>query len=410
MRALDVYLDRRPTGELRLRDNGQMAFQYADSWLERDDALPLSHSLPLRRESFRHRSCVPYFGGVLPEEPNRSAIARILGISVENDFALLEALGGECAGAVTLLPVGNPLGEPTGELQELGDDEFLNMLKDLSGRPLLAGTAGLRLSLAGAQDKVAVRIDRDRIFLPLGEAASTHIVKPAVPGYEGIVFNEAFCLRLAAASGLPAARCSIESAGTIDYLLVERFDRRQDTDGNVRRVHQEDFCQALGIRSHNKHESEGGPGLTECFELARAVSRTPVVDIATLLDAVMINLVIGNHDAHGKNFAWLRPSDGRVRLAPLYDLVSTAMYPQLSVRMAMRVGWERKSLRVGLADLERCAKAAALNAPLVKRRAVEFVHIVLDKIDDVEQTHPAFRRTAGLVRRRAEQFARRFGG
>ena len=409
MRTLDVYLDTHLTGHLTLRDSGRMAFQYADAWLDTPQAVPLSHSLPFRREPFPQRLCAPFFSGVLPEGNSRTTLARLLGFSAENDFALLEAIGGECAGAVCLLPSGKHPDELGSDLRPLSPAEIRELLAELPRRPLLAGTDGYRMSLAGAQHKMALTIQGDQVFLPLGSAASTHILKPAVPDYEGVVFNEAFCLTLAAACGLAAAPCTIKADASMDYLLVERFDRERQPEGYVRRIHQEDFCQALGVRPEAKYQSEGGPGLPRSFALVRAVSAAPVIDIGRLLDAVVFNAVVGNHDAHAKNFAWLRHRNGRVRLAPLYDLVCTVAFPVLTSRMAMRIGRARESDRVGSADLERLAKEAGLNPSLVQQRAQELVGLILDTIDSVEQPHPASRQTATVVRQRAEQFAQRLG-
>ena len=409
MRTLHVYLHADLAGHLTLQNNGRMTFQYAESWLDSDTRMPLSNSLPLQAARFPQRACAPFFSGVLPESGSRATIARVLGLSAENDFALLEAIGGECAGAVCLLPEGSHPNQLTPELRPLPPDELAKVLAELPTRPLLAGTDGYRMSLAGAQSKVALAVVDGELFLPVGSAPSTHILKPAEPYYEGIVFNEALCLSLAAACGLSAASCSLESAGGIDYLLVERFDRERHHRGDVQRIHQEDCCQALGVRSEAKYQSEGGPGLGRIFELARTVSSAPVIDIARLLDAVLFNAVVGNNDAHAKNFAWLRHRDGRTRLAPLYDLVCTVAYPALTARMAMRIGRAREFDQVGEADLRRCAKEAGLNAPLVVRRARELVAIILDRLDEVEQPHSASRRTAMIVRQRAEQLASRLG-
>ena len=331
----------------------------------------------------------------------------MLGISEGNDFALLEAIGGECAGAVSLLPSGTRPDSFDGQLRELSEVEFGQLLGELPRRPLLAGTPDLRLSLAGAQDKVAVRMEGNGMFLPLGGAASTHIVKPALPEYEGIVFNEAYCLGLAAACGIDAASCAARSANGTDYLIVERFDRARGAGGEVERIHQEDFCQALGVRSERKYQSEGGPTLQQCFELVRAVSSAPVIDIGRLLDAVLFNIVIGNHDAHAKNFALLRHRDGRIRLAPLYDLICTVAYPELSQRMAMRVGRQDASGSVSGGDLQRFATRAGLNASLVGRRAAELTRRIHDKAAEVDQPHSMSRRVAGLVRERAVGFLER---
>ena len=143
-----------------------MTFQYASSWLDHPESVPLSHSLPLRKRRFSQRECRPYFGGVLPEGPNRTQIARALGVSEHNEFALLEKIGGECAGAVTLLPEGTRLDALTEDVRELDDEELAHAFGELPRRPLLVGTQNLRLSLAGAQDKFAVCVSSRGISLP----------------------------------------------------------------------------------------------------------------------------------------------------------------------------------------------------------------------------------------------------
>jgi serine/threonine-protein kinase HipA len=170
---------------------------------------------------------------------------------------------------------------------------------------LLAGETGIRLSLAGAQDKIAVRMEGDAVSLPLDGAPSTHILKPAVKRFAGFVFNEAYCMRLAAAVGLPVSKAEIRHVEEVEYLQIERYDRmhRLNPEGMsvLERLHQEDFCQAMGIVSENKYQKEGGPSLKQCFALLREVSSAPVLDLARLLDAVIFNYLAGNNDAHGKN-------------------------------------------------------------------------------------------------------------
>src|SRR5579871_809548 len=171
-RTLDVYLHTDLVGHLTQDDDGDMSFQYAQGWLDQPGAVPLSQSLPLRPERFRRKECRGFFAGILPEEAKREMIARNLGISARNDYAMLERIGGECAGAVTFLPEGAPLPGRHYDYRPLSDDELAGILKELPRRPLLAGEEGVRLSLAGAQDKLAVRIEGGTIGLPLGGAPS----------------------------------------------------------------------------------------------------------------------------------------------------------------------------------------------------------------------------------------------
>src|SRR5260370_6521547 len=247
-RMLDVYLHEHLVGHLIQDDGGQMSFEYLESWRAKSGAAALSQSLPVRKERFPAKECRGFFGGILPEQSKREIIARNLGISAGNDFAMLERIGGECAGAITFLPRGQAPPERDYGYRKIAEEDLAAILKELPKRPLLAGEEGIRLSLAGAQDKVAVRLEGNEVCLPLGGAPSTHILKPAVERFEGIVFNEAFCMKLAAAAGLPAAAVETRNAGGMDYLLVERYDRIHrrgpGREPVLDRLHQEDFCQA----------------------------------------------------------------------------------------------------------------------------------------------------------------------
>ena len=421
-RTLDVYLHRELVGHLIQDDGGQMVFNYAESWLQRPDATPLSHSLPLRRKRFSRKECRGYFAGVLPEESKREIIARNLGISARNDYAMLERIGGECAGAVTFLPAGEALPAPDHHYRALSSSELAGILRELPRRPLLAGETGIRLSLAGAQDKIAVRVEGDAISLPLGGAPSTHILKPAVERFAGVVFNEAYCMRLAAVVGLPVAKTEIRRVEDVEYLLVERYDRThsQGPEGvTLERLHQEDFCQALGIVSENKYQKEGGPSLKQCFALLREVSSAPVLDLARMLDAVIFNFLVGNNDAHGKNFSLLYRGAGaasggastanlETRLAPLYDVVSTRYYPELTREMAMKIGGEYSSDKVSKANFEQLAEDAGLAKPLVRRRVPELAEVVLSNLDKTGIEHPVTEALAGQIRERSDAIRVRF--
>jgi serine/threonine-protein kinase HipA len=415
-RTLDVYLHNDRAGHLTQDDDGDLSFQYSESWLQREGAVPLSHSLPLRAERFRRKECRGFFAGILPEQSQREMIARNLGISARNDYAMLERIGGECAGAVTFLPHGEPMPDRHYGYRELSDEQLAVILKDLPRRPLLAGEEGVRLSLAGAQDKLAVRLERGAISLPLGGAPSTHILKPNVERFAGVVFNEAYCMRLAAAAGFPAAAVEIRDVAGIHFLLVKRYDRhhRPVPDGApvVERLHQEDFCQALGIVPEQKYQKEGGPSLKQCFALLREVSSTPVIDLARLLDLVVFNYIVGNNDAHGKNFSlvYQRGATGEleIRLAPLYDVVSTAYYPELSQDLAMRIGAQDSSEKVTLRDFEKLADDAKLGKPLVRERLIEMTERVRDALPKVPVTDPVSGQVADLIRRRSETALRKF--
>lgn len=409
-RTLDVYLDHGLVGHLIQDDDGRVAFDYAPSWLATPERFAISYSLPLRDTRFAQKECQGFFGGILPEEGNRRVIAKILQISERNDFAMLERIGGECAGALTFVPDGEPPPEPDNEYRSLTNQELGEFLRTLPRRPLLAGEPGVRLSLAGAQDKIAVKLDdaNGTISLPLNYAPSTHILKPAIATWEGVVDNEAFCMNLAGAVGIAAAETSIRSVEDIKFLLSKRYDRYVDNDGVIHRLHQEDFCQALGVPSERKYQSEGGPTLKDCFNLVRSASSSPVQDLRYLLDAVVFNLLIGNNDAHGKNFALLYFTDGQRRLAPLYDLVCTVYYPEIENRLAMKIGKEANPDLVFPDQFEVLAKEAGLGPALVRRRVPEFAAHVLNKLKDVERTNATVEKIAEIVSTRCKSVLDRF--
>lgn len=368
MKTLDVYLHGRLAGRLTQDESGGLGFAYDPGWLAADGAVGLSQSLPLRPEPFDHRATRPFFAGLLPEGSVRERVARALGTSPRSDFGLLDRLGGETAGALILLPAGTPLVPPDPAYRPLDASELAEIVRNLPRRPLLAGERGVRLSLAGAQDKVALlRRDDGSFAVPLGGTPSSHLLKTAIRELPDTVVNEAFCLELAARLGMPAARPEVLRIDGEPVLAVERYDRVREPDGSLRRLHQEDFCQALGVVPENKYEADGGHTLAASFALVARSTARPAVERLRLLDAVVFDLLIGNHDAHGKNFS-LVATDRGIELAPRYDVLSTAVYPELSDRLAMKLGGERRPNRLARRHFARLAEEAGLAAPQALRR------------------------------------------
>ncbi len=368
---LKVRLFSDPVGTLTLVD-GRLNFCYAPGWLSRPDAVALSASLPLRAEPFDERKTRPYFAGLLPEGQMRRLIAQQFQVSGQNDFALLDRIGGECAGAVTFLEPGLAFPElaRNDDVQWLSDEEVIAILDELPRRPMLAGKDGLRLSLAGAQDKLPVVFDGARIGLPLNGTPSTHILKPAIHAVEDSVTNEGFCMALAEAMKIKPAKSKIHSVLNRSFLLVERYDRIVDARGLRQRLHQEDFCQALAVVPEMKYQNEGGPDLVQCFELVRRVTRPSAPQILRLLDHVIFNALIGNHDAHAKNFSLLYSGKTPV-LAPLYDTLSTAAYPTLTPKMAMKIGSKYKFSEVQARHWDQFAEGVGLAKAQARRRILE---------------------------------------
>lgn len=415
-RTLDVYLLDRLAGRLIQEDTGRLCFVYDDAWLRATDAQPISRSLPLGSGPFDHGRCRPFFSGLLPEAEVRRAVARALGVTPRNDFVLLELLGGECAGAVGLVPPGQapPRSSVPEDYRTLSSEDLLRILPALPDRPMLAGEDGVRLSLAGAQDKLPVAVTDDGIALPMRGAPSSHIIKLPIRRFQDTVQNEAFCLALAERLGLHVVAAKIERAMDISFLLVRRYDRIRASDGVLRRIHQEDFCQALGVPPELKYESEGGPSLAACFTLVRRSCTRPAIDLIRLLDYVIFNFLIGNHDAHGKNFS-LVCNGSDIELAPLYDAISTAVYPDLSNRLAMKIGGRNRPEEIMPRHWDRFAREAELAAPMVRRRVHDFARRAVAMSRDVaaeldRQRHgsPILARITNLLASRSAALQRTF--
>ena len=415
-RHLEVWLRGEHIGTLSQVD-GRLGFAYNAT-----ASTPLSQSLPIRAEPFDDRASRPFFAGLLPEGSKRRQIARTLQISTQNDYALLDSLGGECAGAVTLLEPGlaPPALDAPRDVRWLDPTQLLQVLDEMPLRPMRAGDDGLRLSLAGAQDKLPVVLDADgvRTGLPLYGAPSTHILKPPIAGVDGSVFNEAFCTALAGALKLDVARTHIQSiadgAQQRHYLLVQRYDRQRDLPGVPgQRLHQEDFCQALGVVSEHKYQNEGGPGLAQAFALVRSATRPSAPHTLKLLDYVVFNALIGNHDAHGKNFSLLYTPAG-VALTPLYDALCTAVYPTLTDKMAMKIGSKYKFSEVQARHWAQFATEAGLSPAQVKKRILDIAKRLPDlarathaALEAEGHNHPILGQIVSLIAQRCALTVRR---
>ncbi|MEO0415485.1 MAG: HipA domain-containing protein, partial [Verrucomicrobiota bacterium] len=159
--------------------------------------------------------------------------------------------------------------------------------------------------------------------------------------------NEHFCLSLANEVGIKTAETSVEKFGEHTVIIVKRFDRYKSPERNTyQRIHQEDFCQALKVHPTIKYQSEGGPSPAQIIDVLRSYSSRPQVDIWRFCEALAFNWLISGTDAHAKNFSIMIAAQGQVRLAPLYDVISTLPYSttvnQRKAKMAMKIGGKYK--------------------------------------------------------------------
>ncbi len=405
-RMLDVYLQDHFVGQLTQSKGGELGFSYHIDWLTNEKAVPLSQSLPLQDATFLNPDCHGFFGGILPEETKRERIAKNLGISKNNDFAMLAEIGGECAGAVTFLPEGQAIEAGAPSYQLLSEGDLADILRELPKRPLLAGEEGIRLSLAGAQDKITVYQFQQGFAIPINGAPSTHILKPVIEQFEDTVLNEAVCMTLAKTVGLPVASVEVLKIEDIQILSVERYDRVVSGD-DIQRLHQEDFCQALGIVSEMKYQNEGGVSLKQAFDLLRSVSAVPAIDLLHLLNGVIFNFLIGNNDAHGKNFSLLY-LNGQIRLAPFYDVLCTAFYPELASRMAMKIGGKYKAEDVYPRHFEKLANEVGLSKPMVLKQVPVIADKILKALKAIETEMPTSSKLVSFIRERVNHLNARF--
>jgi len=367
--VLHVFWNTFRVGQLERTETDQLTFRYDASWLTAQPATPLSAQLPLQEAPFTDSVCRYFFGNLLPESIARTQIARRLGISESNDFGLLKAIGGDCAGALSLWPDPEPTVRPAA-YEAVSHAQMDQWLDAMPVTPLISAGEDLRISLAGAQQKIALMQEKGQFFLPRGSAASSHIFKPDIPAFPHSAINEAFCMRLAAAVDLRVPKVTLWRSAKHVALVVDRYDRRQNAQGHWERIHQEDFCQALGVPYSRKYEGDGGPGFAALFQLLDRLSTQPIVDKTALLSAVIFNVCIGNMDAHAKNFSMLIEPN-RYRLAPFYDLFSTRVYGSLSPKLAMRIGGQARSEWISRERWTKLAKDAGIGPKAIFERIEE---------------------------------------
>lgn len=433
-------------GRVHCNQVGRLRFRYSDAWRQSNDALYLSLSMPLANAEHSHAPTDAFLWGLLPD--NEVVLARwgqTFHVSPRNALALLSHVGEDCAGAVQFVRPDRlkaVLGAGPQDVVWLSDAEVAERL-----RALRADQAAWRsprdtgqFSLAGAQPKTALIFQNGLFGVPAGRTPTTHILKPPNRDRPGHVENEHLCLTLARALGLDAARSEVRRFGEEIAVVVTRYDRvltaelagqaavqaterateaaaaatskepgaaaraalasaaAADAAGQARaltarakvqpllRLHQEDLCQAFGLPPASKYQSEGGPTPRRIVELLREHSSDPGADVAAFADALIFNWLIAGTDAHAKNYSMLHAAGGRVRLAPLYDLASALLYPDLDpsrIGLAMRIGAEYRIRDIARRQWIDCAKDLGLVETRLMERAVELATQFPDRVSEI---------------------------
>lgn len=396
MTELSVYLYGVEAGRLSNGDSG-VVFSYSPEWINaasKGAAHPLSVSLPFDGTASPGAAEV-FIAGLLPDNlKHREMLAVELGLGADpTDMELLAKLGRDCAGALTVLPSDENI--DTGEkafVDYLKEDQLASYIAALPRRPLLVDEEdGVMLSLAGVNDKAAVVASKSRIGLPKHGFPSTHMIKPDIPGLKDSIKVEHFCLRLAEACGQEVPKSAVRKAGDQTFLLIWRYDRRlvaEQSGPRLFRLHQEDFCQATGYKPSRKYERHGGPSWKVCFQLMSKTS-DPVRSREVLLDRVILQYLIGNPDAHGKNYSLLYSRSGEVRLAPFYDLNNAAAFRSnfktVKPIMAMSIGGNFDRDTLSLENWQQFAEDCNLSQSLVMRRLKQLSGDIVGKAKAVRE-------------------------
>lgn len=410
---LNVWHEQRLVGQLWRNTTGAIGFRYDHEWIT--GGFAVSRSLPLAVQEFapEEGTAQLWFANLLPEGAVREHIVRDLKLP-NTDFDLLRAIGGECAGALSVLPVDR---QPSGQRQYRPLTE--KDLADLAARrgqiyAVWPADERPRLSLAGAQDKCPVLMRDDQYFLPQGEAPSSHILKFELADYRHLPAYETFTIQLAAAIGLPVVDISLRSIGKTRYAQIARYDRLWDERGEVQRLHQEDFCQALGYGHEKKYQEHGGPSFAQCYRLVQEASSEPAIDVQHLLRWQIFNVLAGNSDGHAKNLSLLHLPDDATRLAPFYDLVCTRAIERIDYHLAFDVGGERNPSVITSAHWEALAKACDVRPQFLGNLVRETAAALLESLGQARETfeahygaYPALQRIEQVVTTQCRRIVKR---
>ncbi len=359
MSELPVYYETRLVGRIHISPNGP-TFAYAPEWLQLKGAFPISVLMPLTYRPIDPSIFFNWAANLLPEAAHLRAVSLRIGAAPEDVIAILSEIGRDTAGA---LSIGMPGTSTPGHWRPIETETDLErIINELPNKPFLVGEDGVSMSLAGAQSKLGVAVDNSgRLCVPIDGAPSTFILKPdAQERLHGSVQNEALCMTLARLCGLEVPDVTTGRAGVRTYFLVKRYDRIEQK-GRWRRLHQEDYCQALGRPPAAKYENNQsgipGPKLSEMFAITRNVMQ--IRDVMRLLDYAIFNVIACNTDAHAKNYSMMISGQG-VSLAPLYDVLCADAWPGITANLAQRIGgknrgphlkrrhWERMAVECGI--------------------------------------------------------------
>lgn len=412
---LVVLLDGREVGRVRNDARGRLTLVYDEDWRQAEGAYPLSLSMPLAAEEHGPSRVQAFLWGLLPDnERVLERWAKKFQVSARNVFALISHVGEDCAGAVQFVTPDRLAALRSGAedkvewLDEAAIAKRLQALREDHAAWRLPRDTG-QFSLAGAQPKTALLLQKGKWGIPSGRIPTTHILKPPTGHFDGHAENEHICLLLAGNLGLPVADTKVMRFGKEVAIVIERYDR-QFSGNAIVRVHQEDICQALGIPPTSKYQNEGGPSPADVIELLRTYSTDRVADVDTFIDALGFNWLIAGTDAHAKNYSLLLAGGPHVRLAPLYDIASILPYDDVDmqkIKLAMKIGGEYKLSLIGLRHWQKFARETRLDPDKVLARLISMAEQFPDVVSAVRAQVQKDGLDNAIIGRVAEQLTAR---
>ncbi|NSY41187.1 type II toxin-antitoxin system HipA family toxin [Leisingera sp. ANG59] len=382
--VMQVLLNGRKVGALRLAGSGAISFAYDPEWLAWEHAMPISLSLPLREEAHQGGPVIAYLENLLPDnQAIRERVAVRVRAGGTDAWHMLEKIGRDCVGALQFA-AGEVSGTGALEGEPVTEAQIAGMLRNLASAPLgLEEEDDFRISIAGAQEKTALLHHEGDWIRPSGMTPTTHILKtqlgvlPAGIDLSDSVENEFFCMSFCHAMGMDVAEVEIMDFEDVRSLVVTRFDRRWTRGGRLIRLPQEDFCQALSVPPSQKYQMDGGPGIAEGIGLLTG-SDDPEADQRAFFRAQVLFWLLGATDGHAKNFSIaLRP--GGFRMTPLYDVLSAqkavedGQIRQNRMRLAMAVDGHYRINEVVPRHFLQAAKAAGYGLALAEEVLSEIV-------------------------------------
>lgn len=387
--TMQVFLNGRLVGHLRLASSGAINFAYDPGWLEWKHAMPISLSLPLREEAHQGAPVIAYLENLLPDNRAiRERVAARVRAGGTDAWHMLEKIGRDCVGALQF--VSDEVPEMGGfEGESVTDAQIAALLRNLASAPLgLEEDDDFRISIAGAQEKTALLRDDGQWIRPSGMTPTTHILKtqlgvlPNGINLSDSVENEFFCMSFCRAMGADVADVEIVDFENVRSLVITRFDRRWTNDGRLIRLPQEDFCQALSVPPSQKYQMDGGPGIAEGIDLL-AGGDDALADQHAFFRAQVLFWLLGATDGHAKNFSiGLRP--GGFRMTPLYDVLSAqkvvdeGQIRQNRMRLAMAVDGHYRINEVVPRHFLHAAKTAGFGVVLAEEVLAEVARQVED--------------------------------